>query len=172
MKKSILITGMSGSGKSTLGKKLRASGYVVHDIEDIPGMFTTIDSRTGEILTEWDTNNLDQIKYLIFSCSKEKLSELIAHETNEIAFYCGTATNIHDIVPLFDEVILLQASPEIIKHRLSTRTTHDFARDPKMQDWILELKNPFETALMKEGAVVVNADGDVDETLQRVITLF
>ncbi len=167
----ILITGMSGTGKSTLGKSLKNAGYTVHDIENIPGMFTTTDSRTGEILTKWDTNNVEQIRYLIFACNKEKLSELIAKEASDLSFYCGTATNILDIIPLFDKVILLQASPETIRHRLSTRTTHDFARSPEMQEWIIEIKKSFEEGLIENGAIVINADSSLEETTQKVFNV-
>ncbi len=171
MKKTILITGMSGTGKSTIGKSLRAGGYTVHDIEIIPGMFETTDSRTGEVITEWNTNDLNQIKHLVFACSREKLSQLMEEETDRISFYCGTATNITDIVPLFDKVILLQASPDNVRHRLSTRETHDFARDPEMQDWIIEIKKSFEDSLTQLGAVVIDANGTLEETLTKVLSV-
>lgn len=169
MKKAILITGMSGTGKSTLGKSLKDSGYIVHDIENISGMFTTTDLRTGEILTEWNTNDLNQIKHLVFACNKEKLSELIKEETGELSFYCGTATNITDIISLFDKVILLQANPKTIRYRLSTRKTHDFARDPEMQDWIIEIKKSFEDSVIQGGAISIDANGSLEETVQKVL---
>lgn len=169
MKKSILITGVSGSGKSTIGKKLQELGYTVHDIENIPDMFTVTDSRTGEVLKEWDTNNLNQIRNLVFECNADRLANLINNEQSKITFYCGTATNIEEIISLFETVILLKASPETIKQRLSTRTTHDFARTPEMQNWILELKIPFEETLVKHGAFIINADGNLDETAKKVI---
>lgn len=169
MKKSILITGVSGSGKSTLGKKLHELGYVVHDIENIPDMFTVTDTRTGEILKEWDTNNLEQIRNLKFACNKEKLAALITQEKSQIAFYNGTATNIGEIVPLFSTVILLSVIPETLRHRLATRTTHDFARTPEMQRWILEIKGPFEGNLIKQGAIVIDANRDVDDTANKVL---
>ena len=168
-KKAILITGMSGTGKSTLGKYLSQAGYTVHDIENIPGMFTTTDARTGKVLTEWDTNNLEEVKHLVFSCNKDILSQLIAQETNDVSFYCGTATNILDIVSLFDKIILLQASPDTVRHRLSTRTTHDFARSSQMQDWIIEIKKDFEDGLIQKGALVVDADGSIESTMQKVV---
>ena len=170
MTKAILVTGVSGTGKSTLGKKLRELGYTVHDIENIPGMFTTTDTRTGEVLHEWDTNNLEQIKNLKFNCSAEVLKRLIKEETHSLSFYCGTATNIEEIIPLFEKVVLLQANPEIVRERLSTRTTHDFARAPNMQDWVMgEIKGPFEDTLKRAGALVINADGTVEETSERVL---
>lgn len=169
MKQSILITGVSGSGKSTLGSKLREMGYIAHDIESISGMFTTTDTRTGAILTEWDPNNLEDMKNLRFACNKGVLDNLIEQEQSEIAFYCGVATNIEEILPSFTKIIVLQASPDAVQHRLSTRTTHDFARTPEMQQWILEIKGPFEKTLLEYGAVAINADGDVDDTAQKVL---
>lgn len=169
MKEAILITGMSGTGKSTLGEYLRNRGYVVYDIENIPEMFTTTDIRTGAVVTEWDVNNPDEIKHLFFECNKNKLADIIKQEQNTPSFYCGTATNITEIIPLFSKVILLQASPDVIRHRLSTRTTHDFARSPGMQEWIIEIKKPFEDSVIEGGAIVVNADGIVEETAEKVL---
>lgn len=169
MKKNILITGMSGTGKSTLGKYLRDKGYAVHDIENIRGMFTTTDVRTGDMLTEWDVNNPEEIKHLIFACNKDMLSDLVDQESSELSFYCGTATNIVEIMPLFSKVVLLQATPDIIRHRLSTRTTHDFARSPEMQEWIIQIKKSFEDSVIERGAIVVGADGGLEETAEKVI---
>lgn len=42
---------MFRSGKSTLGKFFGNKGYIVHDMENISGMFKTIDIRTGNIIT-------------------------------------------------------------------------------------------------------------------------
>ncbi len=55
------------------------------------------------------------------------------------------------------------------KRRLSTRTMHDFARSPEMQDWIIEIKKPFEDSVIATGAIVVNADGSLEETAERVL---
>lgn len=160
---------MSGSGKSTLGKRLRDSSYAVHDIENIPNMFVTTDTTTKKVLKEWDTNNLEQIRKLEFTCDKRKLAELINQEQANLTFYVGTASNIKEIVTLFDKVILLKASPAVLRDRLSTRTTHDFARVPEMQDWIIEIKNSFEQEIIKKGAAVIDADGDIEETLGKVL---
>ncbi len=160
---------MSGSGKSTLCKKLRELGYCAHDIENIPDMFVTTDLRSGEILKEWDTNNLEQIRNLAFNCDITKLRELIENEPEQLCFYNGTATNIEAVAALFDTVILLQANPETLRHRLTTRTTHDFARETDMQDWILEIKIPFEECLIKRGAIAIDANGDMEDTIKRIL---
>ncbi len=160
---------MSGTGKSTLGKYLRDKGYVVHDIENIPDMFTTTDVRTGSILNQWNVNDPEEIKHLIFACNKYKLSDLITQEISDLSFYCGTATNITEIIPLFGKVILLQASPDKIRQRLSTRTTHDFARSSEMQDWIIKIKKQFEDSVIAGGAIVINADGNLEETAEKVL---
>ena len=49
------------------------------------------------------------------------LRELIEEQKSDVAFYCGTASNMDDIIPLFDKVFLLKTTPEELHRRLSTR---------------------------------------------------
>jgi dephospho-CoA kinase len=38
-----------------------------------------------------------------------------------------------------------------------------------MQDWIIEIKKPFEESLIQKGAIIVDANGSLEDTQQRVL---
>ena len=172
MKKSILVTGISGSGKSALSKKLNEMGYKAYSIEDMPGLFTLIDKKTGKPAPDQEQNEtVEEALGTDWVCDKEKLSSIIENEPSEITFYCGVASNRIALIRLFDSVILLKISPETMRERLSTRTENDFGRKSEVQDWILTWKDWFENDVQEKGASVVDANQGLDKVAEEVIRL-
>ncbi|HLD57821.1 MAG TPA: AAA family ATPase [archaeon] len=169
MKKSILVTGVSGAGKSAISKKLNELGYKAYDMDDFPGLFTMINQKTGEPVVGHDNSNLEKVAEMDWICDKNKLQTIISDESNQLVFYCGSASNIDEILPLFDLVILLKVSPEAMRHRLTTRTENDFGRTSEVQDWIMTWKDWWENDLQQKGAVVVDACGSLDQVVKELI---
>jgi broad-specificity NMP kinase len=171
MKKSILVTGVSGAGKSALSKKLNEMGYKAYDIDDYPGLFSFVDKKTGKPPVDIDNANVEKVMGTDWICDKEKLTSIIANESSEITFYCGAASNVNDLLPLFDLVILLKIGTDAMRHRLNTRTENDAARHPDVQDWILTWKNEWENGMQERGAVAVDAHQSLDKVAKEVIRL-
>ena len=169
MSKRILVTGFSGVGKSTVTGKLREMGQVAYDLDDIPGLFTATHQKTGEVFTSWDNSDPDTGKNLRWECDKEKLRRLIADEPAELAFYCGSASNIFDLLELFDKTIVLTASHDSIRHRLTNRTNNDYGRTKEIQDHILERKDAGDQKLIECGAITVDAERSIDEVVGEVV---
>lgn len=169
MRKSILITGISGSGKTAVHKALREKGYSSYDIDDVSELFTMFDKRTNQPLTNQDNNNLEQVKNMSWVCDVERLQHLMSEEKSDIAFYCGNAENLFDIIPLFDKLILLIANDEAIRHRLSSRTSNDFGKTSEIQDWILNSKEEWETAIEGMGAIVIDTNKDINQVVTEIL---
>lgn len=169
MIKSILITGISGSGKTAVSSALCEKGYSSYDIDDIPGLFTMFDKRTNLPLVDQDNNNLEQVKNMSWICNVERLQHLMSEEKNDIAFYCGNAENISEIVPLFDKLILLKASDEVILHRLSSRTSNDFCKTTEIQEWILTSKDEWENNIKKMNAIVIDTNKDINQVVKEIL---
>jgi broad-specificity NMP kinase len=117
----MLITGIAGSGKSTICKELIKMGYDAYDIEDIEGMFAMYRKGTKEIFSDFDNADPEKIKNSEWLCDITKLKELIAKQQDELAFYCGVASNMDDLFPLFNKVMLLKVDGESIYKRLLPR---------------------------------------------------
>lgn len=171
MKKSILIAGMSGVGKTSVSKQLTQMGYKAYDMDSEPGLCSMVYKGTEELVIDHDNANLEKVKNISWICDKTKLAALIANEPSEIAFYCGSVTNTDDILPLFDKVILLTVEPDIVRHRLTTRSENDFGRTKEVQDWLLESKEDGEGAMEAKGALVIDAHKPLDQVAQEIVNL-
>ena len=172
MKKSIFVTGVAGSGKSSVSKALNRLGYNAYDIEELEGMFKMVRKDTGEDFADYDDADIEKVKNADWICDKNKLEELLQKQSNGIVFYCGVASNNDEIIPLFDQTILLKASPEIVRKRLSSREgTDDMGNTAENREWVLSWKDWWENQMIEQGAVVVDADGSPTEVAQKIVEI-
>ena len=175
MAKSILITGIAGSGKSSICRELNARGFRAYDIEDMTELFSMREKGTGAKAVTHDNNDLESVKRHEWICDIVKLKELIDSHQNEgdAVFYCGVASNTDELIPLFQQVILLKASPDTIRKRLSSRTRGEFGGAPAVQEWVLSWKDWWESRMQGAGAFVIAADRSpqdvTNDILERVL---
>jgi len=172
MKKKILITGIAGSGKSTISKTLCDLGHEAYDIEDIDGMFEMYRKDTGEIYENYDNADPEKIKNAEWLCDVEKLKSFLGKQRENKAFYCGIASNMDDIIPLFDKVILLQTSSGVLHKRLSGREgTDDIGNTEEGRQTVLGRKDWWEDEMKKKEAIAVNADGSTIDVAKKIIKM-
>lgn len=169
MNKSILITGISGSGKSSVYRELENHGYKAYDIEDIDGLFAMVNKKTGKVAKNYDNDNLESVKQHDWICDKKKLQQLVKNNPNGIVFYCGVASNLDDLLPLFDVIFLLEVSPKIICKRLSTRESKEFGNTAEVQERVLNWKNWWEDHMCEKGAISIDANRDIQEVTSDIL---
>ena len=119
MKKRILITGVSGVGKTSVGIGLKNLGYESVDIEGIDSMFKMFHKGTKQIFDDYDNSNPEHIKNAEWICDVEKLKLFLKSQKSDIAFYSGIASNMNDIVFLFDKIVVLQPDFKTLNEILS-----------------------------------------------------
>lgn len=169
MKKAILVTGVAGSGKTAVCKHIRGLGYDAYDIEETEGMFEMYRKGTREVFKDYE-NTPEKIKNADWICDVSMLKELLAKQEVDVAFYCGVASNMDDIMPLFSKVILLKASPEKIKERLSSREgTDDMGNTEESRQAVLGWKTWWENEMEKKGVITVNTDGSPEDIAKKII---
>lgn len=171
MNKSILITGVAGSGKTTLSSELQKLGYKSYDMEDIDGLFRMFNKKTGRVVKDWTNNNLKVTKQHRWTCNKNKLKQIIKDNSRGIVFYCGTGSNLDDLIPLFDKIFLLKASPKVLRERLTKRTTNSFGHTSEVQKWIFGWKDNWESHMIGKKAIVINADQKLRKIATDIINL-
>jgi len=169
MNRSILITGVAGTGKSTVSDELNALGHKAFNIEEIDGLFDMVDKRTGEPFEDFDFNDLELVKRLDWLCDKEKLQRLMSENPDGVNYYCGTASNTDDLLPLFNKVFLLTVDDVILHERLRTRISNDFGRTPEIQQWVSSWRKPYENHLVEEGAILIDASRLLSEVVRDII---
>lgn len=168
--KKYLITGVTGSGKSSICDQLSSMGYESHGIEDIDGMFAMYKKGTKEIFGDFDNSDLEKINNSEWLCDVNKLKELLAKQKKEIAFYCGVASNMDDLFPLFDKVILLKTTQDILIKRLTNREgADDMGGTKESRQAILGWKDWWENEMIDKGAIEISADGNLVEIAKAII---
>ena len=86
-----------------------------------------------------------------------------------MTFYCGIASNLDDLFPLFDNTFLLKTSKKVLRERLTTRTSNDFARTPETQKQLFSWKKWWENRIREKGAIVINANNNLKEIVKEII---
>jgi adenylate kinase family enzyme len=167
-KKSVLITGMPGSGKSSVCKALKHRGHEAYDIEEIPGLFSAV-PKNGRGLDEYDNCNLESVKRHDWVCDSAKLDTLLANQKNATAYYCGTASNIMDILNKFSTVIVLAVSRKVLKLRLGHRKKGEYGHNPAVIDWTLSWQDWWEETIKDAGAIFVNANNDISSVTDEIL---
>lgn len=170
--KKILITGISGTGKSTVCKQLNTLGYTAYDIEDVDGMFKMYRKGTREVFDDFDNADPEKIHNSEWICDVDQLKKLLGEQKTGIAFYCGVASNMDDLIPLFDTFILLKTNSSTLHSRLSNREgTEDMGNTEESRQTVLGWKDWWEEEMTDRGAVVVSADGNPSEVAEKVLNL-
>ncbi len=169
MNKSVLVTGVPGSGKTAMCEELKKLGYKAYNIEDMDGFFKMVNKKTKRLSKNYDNYNLESVKQHDWICDKKRLQQLIKKNSEGIVFYCGTASNIGDLLHLFNKVFLLRVNEKILRKRLSTRTSNDFGRTSEVQKWVLSWKKWWENHIQKKGAIVINANRNLKEVAKDVV---
>ena len=128
-----------------------------------------IHKKTGKPFRDYDNNNFEKVKQANWICDKKKLQRLMHKNSNETVFYCGTASNLDDLLPLFDKIFLLKVSQKILCKRLSTRISNNFARTPEVQKWVFSWKKWWEDHMKEMGAITINASLSLREVAENII---
>ena len=162
---SILLTGVPGAGKSTVCEALDERGHRAIDLEAVPGLCTFVDPVTGDHIAEdmEDPVVLDRGEW---RWDERRLRRLLADHDDQTTVFAGTASNALDLRSCFDEVVLLEVSAAVMRRRLTAR--NGFGRTESVQEHILSWKEWWEDQIRATGAISVDANGSVADTLVRV----
>ena len=105
---------MSGTGKSTLLGELARRGHRVVDTDE-PGWSEEVPLAGGGVEQLW---------------VEPRMAALLAEEAPVPLFVAGCVRNQGGFRGCFDEVVLLTAPVDVLMHRIATRTTNPFGKDP------------------------------------------
>jgi broad-specificity NMP kinase len=170
MKDRILITGVSGVGKTSVGKSLKKMGYESTDIENIDGIFDMFHKGTKNIFIGYDNSNPEHVKNAQWICDTKKLKNLLKKQKTSLAFYSGIASNMDDILPLFNKVMVLKCDSGILNERLKKREgTEDIGNNQEGRDVVLGWKDSWESEMKKKKAIIIDSNGSVEEICQMIL---
>jgi gluconokinase len=153
----ILMMGVSGAGKTTIGKLLASTlGWEFADADDYHSATNIEKMRSGIPLTD-----ADRAPWL------EKLRDLIAswigEGKNAVLACSALKQEYRDFLRIGPEVciVYLQATPEVLRQRLRARRGH-FMTEALLTSQLDTLEEP-------KDAVVIDADGDPEEVVAKIL---
>ncbi len=165
----MLLTGIAGTGKSTIVKALQERGIPAQDLHDVPGLFFWCDKKTKEKVKYVPTDSREWFETVDRLCDMDQLKELLGQHEDIIV--AGTASGSQgDYIPLFDKVILLQARPETLIHRMQTRTNKSgYGKTKAEQDDNIEWQKEFDPTVISYGALCVSTEGNINDVVDTIV---
>ncbi|HEY4496804.1 MAG TPA: AAA family ATPase [Candidatus Paceibacterota bacterium] len=164
----ILITGLPGTGKSTISKALREKGVLSIDFSDVSGMCFWQNKETKEKLKYSPIQTREWFEFNERICDLEKLKEMLNQHENIIM--TGLAMgNQKEYLPLFDKVILLRCSPNVIVYRMQTRVA-PYGKTKTERDEAIGKQKEFDDLILSCGAIPINNDGPISAVIDNIIS--
>lgn len=99
-----LITGLGGTGKSALVYELRKRGRKAVDADDVRGLSSWRNIRTGEVLDGMPPQPIDFTRYR-FAWDEAAMLALFGEAGH--VFLCGGAWNARNFYPCFEHIFVL-----------------------------------------------------------------
>ena len=167
-----LISGTAGTGKSQVCRVLKAKGYEAYDTDDDglarwqhkqtgyihPKSSVKAHQRTPEFITEHDWN-----------VPRKHVEELAREAANKPIFLCGSLANEAELHDLFATVFALYVDDETLKHRLATRTTNDWGKQPHELQQTLEHHHEIYKEHEQRKDSIIDASRSLDEVVNDIL---
>ncbi len=161
---SYLITGDSGSGKTSVIWELEKRGYAAYNTDDL--LVTRLEDASGQPV-DWPPPPVDWTKYG-WNWQEKELRKLL--DSDNTVFVGALASNQDRFFSWFARIFVLIVTPETLRHRILTRTDHDFGKDPEELRNTLEHHRELQEELLKApGAIAINNERPLDTVVDDII---
>ena len=168
----VLITGIAGTGKSTIIKELNKRGIATIDLHDIPDLFFW-QNRLTKIRVEYKpVHEKDWFDTVDRICDIDKLKGLFIQYADVVMAGTTSGGNQKEFLSFFDRIILLQADPQTIIHRMQTRINKSgYGKTKAEQEDNIEWQKEYDPLLISLGAIPVNTEGNLEGTVDKIIKI-
>jgi dephospho-CoA kinase len=166
----VYITGPSGAGKSTVRNELAKLGYEAHDTDE-DGMSAWYDNQTLEPVEFLKAKDrpADWFEKHDFRLSTERVKELADRAKSNPIFLCGIPANDNEFREYYDKIICLVIDKEMLKHRVTTRTTNDFGKSPDELALMLYWHGKMLERYKEWGAVMIDASQPLESVVDTIL---
>lgn len=168
-----LITGNAGTGKTTTGEALKARGYISYDIDN-DGFARWEHVESGFIHPKSSVKAVDRTtKFLAehrWSVPRSDLEELRDQAIGKAVFVTGSLGNLKEVHDVFDGIVALYVDDETLTHRLTTRTTGDWGKQPHELANTLEKHHQAYEEYKQVGAVIIDSSQPLEQVVDTILT--
>ena len=167
-----LITGTAGTGKSQVCRVLKERGYEALDTDD-DGLARWQHNQTGYIHPKSSVKPHQRTAEFLaehsWNVPRQHVEELGRKATDKAIFLCGSLANEAELRDLFAIVFALYVDDKTLKHRLATRTTNDWGKQPQELQLTLEHHHRIYAEHEQRGDVIVDATRSLDEEVDFIL---
>ena len=166
----MFVTGNSGAGKSTVREGLSRRGVLAYDTdEDEIAQWTN--KATGQItpLLADMHRTPEFLDQNVWKADPRRVRELAEQAQEQAVFLCGSIGNEDDAWPFFEKVFLLSIDEATMRHRLATRTAHDFGTRPHELELLLAWNSAIEEHYRRRGAITIDATKPPESVIVEIL---
>lgn len=166
----IYVTGAPGAGKTTLQEELTNRGLKTYDLDN-PNLGGPHNKASGERVVippaaERTQDWFDNHEWVTY---EQALDDLKVQAKDNTIYICGVAENDGKILHLFDKIVYLQLSDEILAKRLSNRGVDDYGKNKFELEEIIERKYRLDKRYGEMNVVYVDASMPVIDAADSII---
>lgn len=168
----ILLTGIAGTGKSTIINALKERGITAVDLHELPDLFCWKNIKTGELVEYYPVQSKEWFEENGRFCDTKKLEEIL-NQYDDVIVAGTTSEDQKEFVSNFDKVILLQCDASTIIHRMKTRNNKSgYGKTKAEQEDNIGWQKEFDSLIISMGAVPVDTGDNLDDVVDKIISLF
>lgn len=167
-----LVSGTAGTGKSQVCCALKERGYEAYDTDD-DGLAYWQHNTTGYIHPKSSVKSHQRTAEFLaehsWNVPREDVEELARQATSKPIFICGSLTNEDKLHDLFEKVFALYVDDETLKHRLATRTTNDWGKQPHELQRTLEHHHKAYQSHKQKGDIIIDATRPLNAVVDDIL---
>lgn len=169
------ITGGSGTGKSSALLELKRRGYEAYDVDEVgPVTAKWHNNQTGYIHPKSSVKKEDRTPEFIENHSwkvpRHEVEELAKKTNDKTIFLGGSIVNMDEISDLLRIVFALVADNDTIKHRLLTRTSNDWGKNPHELQLALYWNEKAIATHTKKGHTIIDATQPTEKIVDEILS--
>lgn len=165
--KKVFITGISGTGKSTVLNELKKKGVYTISLDETPNLCAWFSKKTGKRPEQKSELNIEFTEAHDWLCDTSYLKKLM-NVDKDLVVVAGITSNQDEFLNLFDEILLLDANPEIFLARINSRKDNPFGKDPNIQKKLVAGSENFKNRMISKGAISIDANKSINEVVKQV----
>jgi adenylate kinase family enzyme len=165
----LYITGSPGAGKTTLQRELQAKGYDTRDI-DSPDFGGPFNKSTNQrvIIPPADQRSPDWFDAHEWRVFHDAFEELKRQSKDSDIIVCGVAASDDEIIHVFDTIMYLALSDEVLLDRLTSRVDNDYGKNDFEAREILERKHGLDAKYASSRVIKIDANQSLADTVRQI----
>lgn len=167
-----LISGTAGTGKTAVCDELKARGFAAYDTDD-DALARWQNVQTGYVHPKSSVKphmrTPEFIAGHVWTVPREMLRSLLHEPDTSPVFVCGNIGNEEDIRDMFKAVFALYVDEATLKHRLATRTSNDWGKQPhELEQTLAHYRESYDVR-RKLGDLIIDATNPVGQVADQIV---